>query len=119
MSGENIGDIARLIDGATVSVDVSTDDATAGDRVFGRVYSAQREDDGSLTILAEVIEDNREPGVSAELRARVLADARAALAAELSTFGRKCGGTKAWWVYDVFLPRLIGDARRGGVSDGE
>jgi len=67
----DVGEIARTVDGATVSIDVSTCDADAGDRVFGRVYSAQYEGDGSLTLLAEPVEDNRLPTLN---RLRELAD---------------------------------------------
>lgn len=59
-------DLAHLLDGATVSVDLSTSDHDAGARVFGRVYSAQQEADGSLTILAEQGERN-EPDQPREL----------------------------------------------------
>lgn len=58
--------IDDLVNGATVSVDVSTGDHDAGARVFGRICGVQ-EDDGSLMLLAELVEDNRIAGARERL----------------------------------------------------
>lgn len=63
-------EFARELDGLTVSVDVSTGDGPDwGDRVFGRIYGAQADEErnASVTLLAEAIEDNRSPDPLREL----------------------------------------------------
>lgn len=62
MDREKLAEISRLVDGAMVSVDVSIGGDDAGARVYGRVYSVQEDDTSGtgFTLLAELVEDNRQ-----------------------------------------------------------
>lgn len=63
-------DIAELVTGMSVSVDVSTGDDDAGNRYFGTVTLAQEDNDGKhgLILLVQDAEPNFAPQVQAEAR---------------------------------------------------